>query len=116
MPQVCHSSCVYERVGGHPGFVVLNNQLCRQLVLNISQSEKHLYHTRVNAINIYFQMNGIASKAEKKMSCVMTVCILGKGPKNGNFFITFAIKRRTPPPPNGTFSSHLFAHFLFFRN
>ena len=85
MPQVCHSSCVYERVGGHPGFVVLNNQLCRQLVLNMSHSEKHLYHTRVNAINIYFQMNGIASKAEKKMSCVMTVCILGKGPKNGNF-------------------------------
>ena len=45
MPQVCHSSCVYERVGGHPGFLVLNNQLCRQLVLNLSHSEKHFYHT-----------------------------------------------------------------------
>ena len=57
----------------------------------MSQSEKPLYHTRVNAINICFQMNGIASKAEKKMSCVMTVCILGKGPKKWKLFMTFAI-------------------------
>ena len=85
MPQDCHSSCVYERIGGHPGFVVLNNQICKQLVLKMSQSEKPLYHTRVNAINICFQMNGIASKAEKKMSCVMTVCILGKGPEKWIF-------------------------------